>query len=396
MAPSLPAFVVAFLGGFLGAFASTESVRRFALRIGAVDHPGGRRVHRSPTARLGGLGIALGLAFGLTIALGLEHVVFNERKFAGLIAASVVALAVGVVDDLRGLGAGSKLAGQVVAALLLWHAGWRIDSLGLPGVGELPIAPFGLPLTVLWVVGVINAWNLIDGLDGLAGGLALVGALAAACLCVAAGDPAWALAVAVAGAAAGFLWFNAPPALIFMGDAGSHLLGVVLAALGLRLAAVGPEGTLPFVPMLLLAVPLADMLWAIVRRGRASATDDDAGRGRTRARLARIARADDAHVHHRLLAAGWTPASAVRLLWRVAAAFAVLGVTLAFAPLLALALSAIVAGWLGRVASRVTGRDVVTARAAAPPGALAPLAGVVRRPVAAKSPASIEAEEIAA
>src|SRR5262249_20302209 len=151
-----------------------------------------------------------------------------------------------------------KLVAQIAAATLVYAFGWRVHAIGLPGVGEIGVGPLALPLTLGWVVLATNAVNLIDGLDGLAGGLALVTTLSCALLMAGTGAPSFLASAALTGALLGFLWFNVHPAQIFMGDTGSLFVGFVLSTLTLRTAQHLGPGAFPMVPVLLLAVPLLD------------------------------------------------------------------------------------------------------------------------------------------
>ena len=164
------------------------------MRLSAVDAPGGRRLHRRPTPRLGGLGIFWGFSLALLLAT-LAHPQWRDLGdefrvgLLALLAGGGLMVLVGLVDDVRGLRWSSKLGLQMVAALVLYGGGWRVLSLGLPGVGVVEVGHWSLALTVGWVVFVTNAVNLIDGLDGLACGVALVASLAATWLLAASSGP---------------------------------------------------------------------------------------------------------------------------------------------------------------------------------------------------------------
>ena len=259
----------------IATLSATELVRVIALRLGALDNPGGRRVHRRPTARLGGLGIFWGFGVALLLAVytnsGARTALDASGVGAiGLLAGAGLMLITGLLDDVRGMGAIPKLMVQIVAATLVYLSGWRLESIGVPGIGSWLVGDLSLPLTVGWIVFATNAINLIDGLDGLACGIALIASLAVFAL-VGPGAGSGVIAMALAGALLGFLWFNLSPALIFMGDAGSLFVGFAVATLTLRCAVrVGPEA-FPVLPVLLLAIPLADATSAVVRRITAAA-----------------------------------------------------------------------------------------------------------------------------
>jgi UDP-GlcNAc:undecaprenyl-phosphate GlcNAc-1-phosphate transferase len=301
-------------------FVATPLVRRLALRVGWVDHPSDRKVHPRPTPTAGGLAIFLGVAAALVVSRALPSLAGLRESSSELdaaVLAAVVIVLIGMIDDTRGLSAPSKLAGQVLAAGLLVLAGVQLLYFYFPGQGVLSLSPdLAVPLTILWVVAMVNAVNLIDGLDGLAAGIVAIGALAFF-LYMAFGpnagtEPSSAavLSAIVAGAAIGFLPWNFFPARIFMGDTGSGLLGLMMAVA--TIAGVGrnpfpPSGgdlaavAIPVVlPLLVLAIPFLDVVLAIVRRMRK-------GLG--------IHHADKEHIHHRLMDIGHSQRQAVVLMY---------------------------------------------------------------------------------
>lgn len=259
---------------------------RWAPRWGLVDEPDPRKPH-ARTVPIGGPALVLGVLAGSLPFLGA-----SPWGLSWIVGGALVA-AVGTWDDRRGLSPWVKLLGQLGAALISVASGSvLIPSLDLIG-WEIPLGALAVPLTLLWVVGVTNALNLIDGLDGLALGQSLVAALALAALSAQTGDDAaLALSFALLGGALAFLAFNRHPARLFLGDGGSYFLGFTLALLALIApSGPGPEGRgagVPLlVPMALLGYPIADTLWAIIRRLRARRS---------------IFQADTEHVHHRMLA----------------------------------------------------------------------------------------------
>ena len=351
------------LVAFVGTLSVTEMVRVFALRLRAVDQPGGRRIHGVPTARLGGLGIFWGFSVALALAtwggpLWGHPLLGAGPGLIGLLLGAGMMLLVGALDDIYGLGAHHKLALQIGAALLLYAGGWRVETLGIPALGRWPVHAWSPLLTIAWVVFVTNALNLIDGLDGLATGVALVAAIASGLLLGPHGGEARLVAVSLAGALTGFLWFNLNPALIFMGDAGSLFTGFVLAALTLRAGQVSSPEAFPLVPILLLAVPLLDTAAAIRRRTVAAARVSRSAFEFLREARRRLFAPDGLHVHHRLLKGGLTTRRAVALLWSTAIAFACSGTLLVHSPAAAgaLALGCVFGSWrgLGALAQRTT------------------------------------------
>ena len=298
---------------------ATPLVRGFAQHRGLLDLPGGRKVHVVAIPRLGGVGmaIAFGVAVGVAILvspdLGAVGGLRPNRAPAILVGVAIL-LVVGVVDDVRGMRALTKLAFQVATAMVVWWLGLSIERLHLPwGVIELGV--LSMPVTVAWFVSVINAVNLIDGLDGLASGVVLTALGAFGLLAAGDGvDPTLPLIAATVGAAVGFLAYNLHPASIIMGDTGSMFLGFVVAAIGLSLTQDGTRPVHPWIPMVALGVPIIDTIWAVVRRT---------------ARGERFFVADRGHVHHQLLRRGVSQRDAMLVLTAVSAGLAVVAVVLA-------------------------------------------------------------------
>jgi len=309
-----------FLAAALTALVTTPVVRRLATRFGAIDHPSDRKVHPRPTPTLGGVAIFLGVAAGLGVASitpSFRDVFRLSSEPIGVLAAGGVILALGIYDDLRGLAAPAKIAGQVLAGGILVLFGVQLVYFWFPGLGVLSLGPdLAVPLTLIWILVMVNAVNLIDGLDGLAAGVVTIAAAAFFVYAVRATEssfvgpsPATLFSAAVVGAAVGFLPYNFNPARIFMGDSGSMLLGLVLAAATISGVGrtVAPDNTelaalgIPIIiPLLVLAIPLADVALAIVRRMR---------RGKA------VFRPDKEHIHHRLLEIGHSHRQAVLLMY---------------------------------------------------------------------------------
>ena len=298
---------------------ATPLVRGYAHRRGLLDQPGGRKVHRVAIPRLGG--IAMAIAFG--VALGAAIIVSPDLGAVGglrpnrapeILVGVALLLLVGVVDDVRGMRALVKLTLQVAVAGITWWLGLSVERLYLPwGIVDLGI--LSLPITVAWIVAVINAVNLIDGLDGLASGVVLTALGAFGLLAAGDGiDPTLPLIAATAGAAVGFLAYNLHPASIIMGDTGSMFLGFVVAAIGLSLTQDGVRPFPPWIPIVALGVPIIDTAWAIVRRTASGEPFFVADRG---------------HVHHQLLRRGLSQRDAMLILTAVSAGLAVLAVLLA-------------------------------------------------------------------
>ena len=284
----------------------TPPVKRFAERIGAMDIPkDNRRVHDHPIPRMGGLAIIVG--FFLATLL---FVPVTERVYGVVIGAFIIA-GMGFVDDIVSLRPMVKFLIQIFAALVCVRFGLIIDAISWP-VNEsyLDLGRLAVPLTVLWIVLCTNAFNLIDGLDGLAAGVTAICSffLLAASVLFAAADPAAALIlVALIGACLGFIPFNFNPAQIFMGDVGSQFLGFILATTAIF-------GHFKLQAVLTFALPLADTGFAVVRRLAHGQSPFHADKG---------------HFHHRLMAMGLSQKQTVLVLYGVAAIGGVVGLWVA-------------------------------------------------------------------
>jgi UDP-GlcNAc:undecaprenyl-phosphate GlcNAc-1-phosphate transferase len=249
-------YALAFLVPLVVALLLTPVAGRLAHRLGILDHPSEQKFHRDPTPYLGGVALAAGL-----VAIGVLTTGASAQAFVILLGGLVLGVW-GLVDDWVTVRPSAKLLVQAAAGSALWFADIRA---GLFGIEVLDLA-----LTVLWVVAVTNAVNLLDNMDGLAAGVSTVAALTFFGIAASRGDYLVAsLALAVAGASLGFLRHNLPPAKIFLGDAGALMLGFLLAALGLKLDLVGENGFVrSAVPVLILGVPLFDTVLVIVDRLR--------------------------------------------------------------------------------------------------------------------------------
>lgn len=307
-------FAVALVVGLV----VTPVVRGVAHRYQLLDQPGGRKVHSVPIPRLGGVAMAIAFAFAIGLAIlttdelaGIGSL--RPNRALAILAGVALLFVVGVIDDVRGMRALVKLAFQVLAALVAFALGLAVEQLELPW-GRVDLGIWSLPVTVAWFVAVINAVNLIDGLDGLASGVALTvlgafGLLAA----VDGADPTLPIIAATIGAAVGFLAYNLHPATIIMGDTGSMFLGFVIAAIGISLTQDGLHPVAPWVPVVALGVPIVDTAWAVIRRT---------------ARGDAFFVADRGHIHHQLLRQGLSQRDAMLTLTAISAALALIAVGL--------------------------------------------------------------------
>jgi UDP-GlcNAc:undecaprenyl-phosphate/decaprenyl-phosphate GlcNAc-1-phosphate transferase len=274
----IAALTAAFLGAGAATWAVTPLVARVARAVGAVDIPGGRRAHLAPTPRLGGVAVLCGLLLGAA-SYGLEY---GFDTLLGQLARDelmvflfpcLLVFVVGLIDDVRGLSPASRALAEALAATFLVQAGYAIDVVANPFGAPISLGIFAYPVTLLWVVGVTNAFNMIDGLDGLLGSVAIAALLGCAGVALLGERAASAtLIMALAGSLAGFLCWNWNPARIFLGDSGSLLVGFAIAALSLKVARNPVDrfhavGTLPLhVPLLICALPIAEMTLTIARR----------------------------------------------------------------------------------------------------------------------------------
>lgn len=283
------------------AAALTWPVRSLAFKLGAVAHPGGRRIHQQPTAQAGGLAIYAGFWIAMLVLVRPL-----PPGVLGMLIGSLVLLAICLLDDIRNLPAVPRLIGQFAVALIAYYGGVRIEGLTSPfsvigGYHYIPLEWASAPLTILWIMGITNAMNWLDGLDGLVAGVAAMAGLTIMVGAGTTGAPLIALAGgALAGACLGFLPFNFNPARIFMGDTGAMFLGYSLACISV----IGPfkstTAIAVLVPLLVLGVPIFDTVSGIVRRLLAGKSPLAADRG---------------HIHHRLIDSGLTVRQAVLVIY---------------------------------------------------------------------------------
>jgi UDP-GlcNAc:undecaprenyl-phosphate/decaprenyl-phosphate GlcNAc-1-phosphate transferase len=335
-------FFVLFAFSLLVSFAATRQVRDVANRRGWVSAPPDRRhVHESPLPRLGG--VAIFLAFSVTLAVWLGLSLIFPRLLEGLAPSTLLRIylpaclifCLGIYDDVHGAGPYLKFSVQAIAGAILFVGGMRV--LNLPVIFSHVLPWFiGLPLTVLWVVAVTNAFNLIDGLDGLAAGSALFSTMVF--FVVALVNHSWLgslISVTLAGAILGFLRFNFNPATIFLGDSGSLFIGFMLSALALAGSQKAPTFVAVAIPVVSFGLPILETLLSIIRRlisGRPIFT------------------ADREHIHHKLLELGFSHRQVVVVLYAVSAVFAMLSLFLLWptGSTLGLVLAVVGTGvWLG-------------------------------------------------
>lgn len=296
----------------------TPVVKNVAIKIGAVDQPSERKIHQEPMPRMGGLAIYLAYAITYVGVVYFTDAVATNVGYALLFGGAVIVIT-GIFDDIYELSPKMKLGGQFIAAGVAMYFGLRIQVVTLPFMQEsLEIGWLGIPLTILWIIGITNAINLIDGLDGLASGVSGIASLALFFVSLSIGNTMLALmSIILVGSILGFLRFNFHPAKIFMGDSGSLYLGFFLAVISLL--ELKQVTIVSFViPMLVLAVPISDTIYAMIRRKLNGQS---------------ITMADKLHLHHRLLAMGLSHRKAVLLIYLISAIFAFLAIVITHAAL---------------------------------------------------------------
>ena len=293
--------LVALVCAGLLSFATTPAVRVLAFKIGAIDVPkDNRRMHSKPIPRIGGL--AIYLSFGLTC---LFFCSYNKELFI-LLVGGLLMVTLGVLDDVFRLPAIVKFICQIAIGVATALGGIRIDQIVIGG-NYVSLGYFSIPITVLWIVGLSNAINLIDGLDGLSCGISTISAISILGVILLQGDRTYAvIAVILIGACFGFLPFNKNPAKIFMGDTGSLFLGYTLSVISILGTFKMHAAISVLVPLFIFAVPLTDTIFAFIRRVLSGKSPFSPDRG---------------HFHHRLVDMGFTQKETVKILYSICGIF---------------------------------------------------------------------------
>lgn len=298
--------MILLLGTCLLAFsvsiALTPYVRKLALKWGAVAYENHRTIHKGNMPRLGGIAVFAAFLAGIVLLLA-----FSDETFAALQREAIIfsiggsmILLLGIFDDIRGASWYQKLAVQFIAALLVIISGYRITAIANPFGDPLSLGVFSYPFTLFWIIGITNAFNLIDGLDGLAAGISLGAACVMLFISLWFGNLGSAFPAAIlAGAIGGFLIYNFNPAKIFLGDSGSLLIGFLLACFSINGTFRDSSGVAIYIPMVVLGVPILDTFLAMLRRFRKGV---------------HFFHPDKEHIHHRLLQLGISHRNAVLLL----------------------------------------------------------------------------------
>jgi len=298
----LSGFGVMFVAAAAMALGTTPLAGRLARLMRIIDRPGTRKVHSTATPRIGGLAVVVAVLGSAWLSLFLgdswrQELLGMPKPLAGLLGCGLFVCLVGLVDDIFNIGPRTKLAAQIAAATTACALGARIETVSAEGLFAWTAGWFAWPITILWMVALTNAVNLIDGLDGLAAGISAIAAASLAILAILTGQVALAaMLLALVGALAGFLLYNFNPARIFLGDCGSTFLGFFLS--GAAVLCAPPDNSLMVLGLAVLAlgIPVLDTVFSIVRRilNRRSLFAPDRG-----------------HIHHRLMEMGLSQRQAV-------------------------------------------------------------------------------------
>ncbi|MES1022575.1 MraY family glycosyltransferase [Gloeocapsa sp. BRSZ] len=297
--------LIAFFVSALVVLWTTPVVKTIGIKSGRVDQPNERKVHQRPMVRLGGVAIFTGTIVALLLVWSLGGFGIlpptKEWEVWGVTLGGIAFFLIGLADDLLSLSPFLRLLIQVIVAGIVWQMGVHIDFLSIPFVGLIQLGWLSLPFTVIWLVGMANAINWIDGLDGLAAGVSGIAATVMLFVALSMQQPAAALiAAALAGGTLGFLRYNFNPAQIFMGDGGAYFIGFTLAGVGIIGLVKTAAVTAVLLPYLILAVPIVDMSAVILARLRQGKSPFSA---------------DKRHLHHRLLRAGLSHRFAVLFIY---------------------------------------------------------------------------------
>lgn len=300
-------YMMAFFFSVVLAYLATPIAKKWADRVGAIDVPkDNRRIHKKPTPLLGGLAIYFACIIGIVIFIPLN------QKIIGILAGATVIVACGYFDDIKSLSPRVKLAIQIIAACIVIYSGVRIDRFTNPlvflnGIKWIELGIFAYPITLLWIVGLTNAFNLIDGLDGLAAGVSVISCMtlfAAAILLGPEQQYVPIITAILAGSTLGFLPYNFNPAKIFMGDTGAMFLGFMLSVISAIGVLKSATALAILVPVFAMGLPIIDTVFAMIRR---------IANGKS------MVEADKGHLHHRLIEKGYSQKQAVLTLYSLSA-----------------------------------------------------------------------------
>ena len=320
---------IAFLLAFITTFVVTPHTMRLAKKVGAIDIPNDRRVNKKPMPRLGGLAVIAGFVVSIiylfitTSIEGKLNLFGEENYYLKMIGFFLGALILGLVcyvDDVKGVPSWVKLTAQIIASIIVVACGIKIENISIPFTeGKIIMGDiFSYIITVCWIVGITNAINLIDGLDGLSSGVTLISCLSLLMVFALNSSPliAIVLITALAGALVGFLPFNFSPAKTFIGDMGSNFMGFALAIISILGVAKTYTALVLIAPIIILAMPIFDTLFAIFRR---------LIKGKS---IKAVFKPDKGHLHHKLMAKGYTQKQAVLIMYGITAILGMFAVIL--------------------------------------------------------------------
>ena len=320
---------IAFLLAFITTFVVTPHTMRLAKKVGAIDIPNDRRVNKKPMPRLGGLAVISGFLVSIiylfitTSIEGKLNLFGEENYYIKMIGFFVGILVLGItcyIDNVKGIPSLVKLTAQIIASIIVVACGIRIENISIPFTeGKIVISGiFSYIITVCWIIGITNAINLIDGLDGLSSGVTLISCLSLLMVFALNGSPliAIVLITALAGALVGFLPFNFSPAKTFIGDTGSNFMGFSLAIISILGVAKTYTALVLIAPIIILGMPIFDTIFAIFRR---------IIKGKS---IKAVFKPDKGHLHHKLMAKGYTQKQAVLIMYGITAILGMFAVIL--------------------------------------------------------------------
>lgn len=320
---------IAFLIAFIVSMMLTPYTIRIAEKIGAVDVPKDkRRMHTREMPKFGGPAVIVGFLVSVIYLLAVMNIegsidLFTEEQYGikliGLFLGIIVITIIGIIDDTKTLKPLAKLAGQILAAVIIIAFGIRIEHITVPFLYQVGLSDaFSVILTIIWIIGITNAINLIDGLDGLSVGITSIACISLLIIFCLNGSPLIAiiLITALLGALVGFIPFNFAPAKTFIGDTGSNFLGFMLAVISILGIAKTYTIAVIVLPVIVLGLPIFDVVCAIIRR---------VIKGKS---LKAVFKADKGHLHHKLVAKGFSQKQAVLILYGISAAFGMFAVIL--------------------------------------------------------------------
>ena len=306
---------------FLVSFITVPWAIKFANKKGIIDNPkqDDRRVHKAPTPRVGGIAIVAGVMISILLFYILSFFIELQidRRLMGYVLGAGVIIIMGFVDDMKNLKPLYKFLLQLIAGMVIYVFGISIVGIKIPFIYPhfIDFGIWAFPITLIWVLGITNAVNLIDGLDGLAAGISSIASASLLVIFAISGAPIEAIIITIAlvGATVGFLPYNFNPAKTFMGDTGSNFLGYTLATVSIMGMAKGYTILAIVAPLIVCGVPVFDMVFAIIRR---------------LVKHQKLTAPDKGHIHHRLLKHGFSQRQAVLILYGLTSILGIIAVTL--------------------------------------------------------------------